>query len=99
MSERMTGAERVRAAIAHRIPDRVPVDFGGTFVSGIHISCVAALRRHYGLAPHPVKAIDPGQMLGEIEGDLKQAMGIDTEAVRPRNTRFGFAAVEWKPWR
>jgi hypothetical protein len=38
-------------------------------------------------------------MLGEVADDLKLAMGIDTEGVVRRMTRFGFPAVEWKPWR
>ncbi len=82
----------------HKQPDRVPVDFGSTTVTGIHISCVAALRRHYGLEDHPVKAIDPGQMLGEVEDDLKQIMGIDIQGVFRRATRFGFPLENWKPW-
>jgi Uroporphyrinogen decarboxylase (URO-D) len=99
MDERLASGERVRAALTHRVPDRVPVDFGGTFVTGVHVSCVAALRRYYGLGGAPVKVIDPGQMLGEIEEDLKLALGIDTEAIRGRMTRFGFPAENWKPWR
>jgi hypothetical protein len=95
----ITRAGRVKAALEHRTPDRVPVDFGGTFVSGIHVSCVAALRRHYGLESGPVRAIDPGQMLGEVAEDLKEAMGIDVEGVFRRMTRFGFPAEEWKLWR
>ncbi len=95
----MTSAERVQTTLAHRLPDRVPIDFGGTFVSGMHVSCVAALRRHYGLDPSPVRVIDPGQMLGEIDEDLKQAIGIDTEGVIKRMTRFGFPLEGWKPWR
>ena len=83
----------------HQAPDRVPFDMGGTFVTGIHVSCVAALRRHYGLDTGPVKVIDPGQMLGEVAEDLKLLLGIDTEALRGRMTRFGFPAVDWKPWR
>ena len=90
---------RVAAALAHQTPDRVPVDFGSTSVSGIHVSCVAALRRHYGLQPAAVKVIDPGAMLGEIAPDLQLAMGIDTEGIRPRSVRFGFPAAGWKPWR
>lgn len=93
------GAERILAALAHQTPDRLPIDFGGTFVSGIHVSCVAALRRYYGLGDAPVKAIDPGQMLGELDDGLKQAMGIDTEGVVRRMTRFGFPTGDWKPWR
>jgi hypothetical protein len=77
----------------------VPVDFGGTTVSGIHISCVAALRDHYGLEKKPVRAIDCGQMLGEIEEDLKCAMGIDVEGIARRTNRFGFPNEDWKPWR
>jgi hypothetical protein len=89
----------VRATLNHRSPDRVPVDFGSTSVSGMHVSCVAALRRHYGLDLGPVKVIDPGQMLGEIDEELKTAIGIDTAGVYRRITRFGFPAADWKPWR
>jgi hypothetical protein len=81
------------------MPDCVPVDFGGTSVTGIHISCVAALRNHYGLECRPVRAIDCGQMLGEIEDDLKGAMGIDVVGVTRRINRFGFPNDDWKPWR
>jgi hypothetical protein len=93
------GARRMREALAHRQPDRPPVDFGSTSVSGMHVSCVAALRRHYGLGNAPVRVIDPGQMLGEIGEDLKAIIGIDTEAVRPRNCRYGFPLGAWKPFR
>jgi hypothetical protein len=79
MSETMTSRESVCAALEHRRSDRVPNDLGGTFVTGIHVSCVAALRRHYGLEAGPVKVIDPGQMLGELDEDLKCVIGIDTE--------------------
>ena len=92
-------AERVRTTLAHNQPDQIPVDLGATFVSGIHVSCVAALRRHFGLESGPVKTIDPGQMLGEIGDDLKRALGIDTEGVFRSTTRFGFPASDWKPWR
>ncbi len=94
-----TSRERVAAALSHREPDRVPVDFGGSAVTGIHISCVAALRDYYGLERKPVKAIDPGQMLGEIEEDLKCALGVDVEGVMRRTTRFGFPLENWKLWR
>jgi len=90
---------RVLTALAHAEPDRVPIDFGGTTVTGIHVSCVAALRRYYGLEAGPVKVIDPGQMLGEIGDDLKRVMGIDVEGIIRRTTRYGFPLDDWKPWR
>ena len=90
--------ERVLTALAHRPPDRVPLDFGSTAVTGIHVTCVSALRDHYGLEKRPVKVHEPYQMLGYIDEDLKAAMGIDTEGVYPRKTLFGFPADRWKPW-
>ena len=91
--------ERVLDALAHREPDAVPLDLGSTSVTGMHVSCVAALREYYGLERHPVKVIEPGQMLGLIEEDLKLAIGIDTEGVFRRKTKFGYANEKWKLWR
>jgi len=45
----MTGKERVWTALNHREPDAVPVDFGGTAVTGMHVDIVIALRDRYGL--------------------------------------------------
>jgi uroporphyrinogen-III decarboxylase len=91
--------ERVLAALNHRQPDRVPVDFGSTGVTGMHATCVAALRSHFGLEKRPVKVHEPYQMLGLLEDDLQNALGIDVEGVFPRKTMFGFPNHDWKPWR
>ncbi len=94
-----TSRKCVLEALAHRQPDRLPVDASSTTVTGIHVSCVAALRQHFGIGNGPVKVIDPGQMLGEVADDLKEILGIDTEGVFRRMTRFGFPLGDWKPWR
>lgn len=93
----MTPREKVRASLEHR-PGPVAVDFGSTGVTGIHASCVAALRRHHGLAEHPVKICEPFQMLGEIEDDLVEALGSDLIGISGRGTMFGFAQEGWKEW-
>ncbi len=90
--------QRVLDAIGHKQPDRVPMDFGSTAVTGIHVSCVAALRDHYGLAKRPVKIHEPLQMLGLLDEDLKQAIGVDVDGVFRRKTSFGFENKDWKPW-
>ncbi len=94
----MNGRERVLTSLQHREPDHIPVDFGSTAVTGIHVSCVAALRDYYGLDRHPVKVHEPYQMLGLVEDDLKEAMGLDVEGVFPRKTMFGFENKNWKEW-
>ena len=86
-------------AIAHRQPLRVPVDFGATAVTGVHVSCVAALREYYGLEKRLVKVHEPYQMLGLIEDDLQRAMGIDTQGLFRRGTMFGYRNENWKEWK
>jgi hypothetical protein len=95
----MTSKERVLAALRHQQPDTVPVDFGSTAVTGMHARIVAALRAHYGLEKSPVKVHEPYQMLGMVDEDLKQALGIDVEGVPPPETMFGFRNENWRPWR
>jgi hypothetical protein len=95
----MTSRERVLAALSHQEPDGVPVDFGSTAVTGIHVSVVAALRDRLGLTRQPVKVLEPYQMLGWIDEDLKQALGLDVDGVFPPRTMFGFPLSGWKPWR
>ncbi|HWQ53410.1 MAG TPA: uroporphyrinogen decarboxylase family protein [Bryobacteraceae bacterium] len=95
----MNAKERLQAALRHREPDGIPIDFGGTSVTGIHVSAVAALREAYGLEKRPVKVHEPYQMLGLLDDDLKEAMGIDVEGAFPRDTMFGFANRNWKTWR
>ena len=90
--------QRVLDAINHRTPDRVPIDFGGSAVTGMHVSCVAKLRDYYGLDKRPVKVIEPYQMLGLIEDDLKQAIGIDVTQLLSRTNMFGFENRDWKLW-
>src|SRR5208282_463497 len=90
--------KRVLDAINHRQPDRVPTDFGGSAVTGMHASCVAKLRDVYGLEKRPVKVCEPFQMLGLIEDDLKEAIGVDVAPLMGRSTFFGFDNRDWKPW-
>ena len=77
----------------------MPIDLGGTGVSGIHASVVAALRERYGLAGRPVKIHEPYQMLGMVDDDLADAMGLDVAGIPAPKTLFGFPARDWKPFR
>jgi hypothetical protein len=94
----MNGRTRLQETLSHRQPDRVVMDFGASPVTGMHVSCVAALRQHYGLERRPVKVHEPYQMLGLLEEDLLTAMGVDVVGVAPYKTMFGFANDQWKEW-
>jgi hypothetical protein len=94
----MNSRERILTTLSHREPDRVPLDFGSTPVTGMHVSCVAALREYYSLERRPVKVHEPYQMLGLLEEDLLNALGADVVGIAPYTTMFGFATNNWKEW-
>jgi hypothetical protein len=95
----MTSRERLDAALNHRQPDRIPIDFNGTAVTGMHVKCVIGLREHYGLEKRLVKVHEPYQMLGWIDDDLQVVLGIDVEGVYGPDTMFGYRNENWTPWR
>jgi hypothetical protein len=95
----MTSKERVLASLNHREPDAVPVDFGSTAVTGIHVNAIVGLRDRYGLEKQPVRVYEPYQMLGLVEEDLKKVMGIDVEGIPAPETLFGFRNENWKLYR
>ena len=95
----MQSKERVQNALNHRQPDKVPIDFNATAVSGMHVSCVDALRGYFGLEKRPVKVHEPYQMLGQIDEDLMEVLGIDCAGVSAPNTMFGFPNKNYREWR
>jgi uroporphyrinogen-III decarboxylase len=94
----LTSRERVRKALEHESPDKLPVDFGASAVTGISASVVYQLRKAYKLPEHPVRIIDCYQMLGEIEEDLQEKLGCDCVQIVGYTNLFGFRNADWKPW-
>lgn len=77
--ERMTGRERVVATLTHRIPDRVPLDFGGS-LAGIHEAAYETLVDHLGLRHRvgPVQSWDALQRLAAPDEVVLDRLHIDT---------------------
>ncbi len=94
----MRSRERLLATINHVESDRVCVDFGSSAVTGMHVRAVGLLREHYGLEKRPVKVCEPYQMLGELEEDLLDRLGIDTVPMVPPGNLFGFRNEGWRPF-
>jgi uroporphyrinogen-III decarboxylase len=96
----MTSRERVLKSLNHKEPDRVPLDLGASMLTGMHVSSVYKLRQALELDPPgtPVKVLDPYQMLGEVEMDLVDALGVDVVLAPAATTLFGFKREVWKPW-
>jgi uroporphyrinogen-III decarboxylase len=97
----MNSRERVLKALNFEKVDRTPVDIGGTSWTGIQVSVVAKLQRVLALARpgEPVKVIEPYQMLGEVDEDLREVLGLDVVNLPSPKNMFGFENTDWKPWR
>lgn len=93
----MTGKDKVIRALNHQ-NGPVPFDLGGGPTTGIHISTMENLRDHYGLEKKIPKVIEPFQMLGMVEDDLREALAIDTSPLWGQGTMFGFKNENWKEW-
>lgn len=96
----MNSRERVAKALNHEEPDRVPIDFGASAVTGIAASAVYKLQVALGLhrEGERVKVVEPYQMLGEIAADLREKLGVDCVGLEARKNLFGFENKNWKPW-
>jgi len=97
----LSSRERVNLVLQHKETDRIPLDLGGSSVTGMHVDTVYRLRQALGLDEPgtPVKVIEPFQMLGEIKPDLMEALGIDVVALAGTRTAFGFGLEGWKEWK
>ncbi len=94
----MNGKERLQATLNHQQPDRVCVDIGGTWVTGMHVAVVDKLRKAVlGDMTYRVKVVEPFQMLGEIDDELRAALGIDVVGRGGRKSLFGTDEQDWKP--
>ena len=95
----MNSRERVRKAINHQETDRIPLDLGSTLVTGIQASTYAKLRQALGLKDKLVRIVDPFQILGEVDLEVIEKLGIDTIGLWLHTNVFGFKNENWKPWR
>jgi uroporphyrinogen decarboxylase len=73
----MTSRERIRCALNHHEPDRVPLDLGAHRSSGISAIAYPRLRAALGLEPRPVYVYDPIQQLAIVDEDVLDLIGAD----------------------
>jgi len=77
-----TSYERVRAALEHREPDRVPLDIGGTMVTGINVNAMQNLRQHLGLEGD-AEVYDTVTQMAKTDNDLIERLKVDVKNVPP----------------
>lgn len=82
----VTSRERLLTALAHREPDRIPLDLGSTQVTGIHVVAYQKLRRALGLPAVEPQLFDVIQGLALPDDDLLGLLGADTRGLNPLNS-------------
>jgi uroporphyrinogen decarboxylase len=75
----LTSRERVRKALNHEVPDRVPIDLGGN-QTGIHKNAYRALIRHLGLSEE-IRIMDAVQQLAQPSEAVLERFRVDTRYV------------------
>jgi len=93
----MDSKEKVKRALNHQ-SGPVPLDVGLMPTTGIHVSVMNDLRKHLKLEERLPVIIEPYQMLGQVEDDLRDALGIDTKPLWNPWTMFGFKNENFKIW-
>lgn len=79
----VTPRARVLAALAHEMPDRVPMDLGSTPDSTIILPGYERLKRHLGVAAAPTRIVNRMMQAVEVDEPVLRELEIDMRGVYP----------------
>ena len=91
----MTSRERVKLAINHKEPDRVPIDFGAMRSTGIATIAYNTLRKKLGITRGLARMYDFQQQLAYPEKEIREMFHIDTIDAGQAFLRKG---SNWREW-
>lgn len=83
MNKNLTSFERVRLALEHKEPDRLPFDLGGSVLTGMNRHCYVRLRNYLGLPKTEIQIYDVMQQLARIDEDMIEKLNIDVRCADP----------------
>ena len=90
----MTSRERVLASVAHKEPDKVPLDLGATPSSGISAIGYNNLKKHLGMDSGKTLIYDVVQQLAQPEDEILEKFHVDVIDV---GRSFNTSDDDWKP--
>lgn len=95
----MNSRERVRKAVRHQEPDRVPIDIGGSQVTGICIDAYVDLVKHLGLDSDLPVVYDQFGMLGRLTEPVRKRLHCDVVELENPSVAWGLENRDFKPWK
>lgn len=94
----MTSRERFIKTLNHEQPDRVVLDLGATSQTGISASALYRLRKALGLKEKSITVHEPAQILGRVDEDVMEALGVDVIGLWNNTNILGVKNENWKSW-
>ena len=94
----MNSRERILAAIRHEETDRVPIDIGGTGVTGINLIAYGNLKRHLGLTEGRAKVFHTWIQVPVLEDAIRERLHSDTVTLPRYKMSLGVPSDSFKPW-
>ncbi len=85
----MNSAERVATAISHKESDKLPVDFGATIVSSMHIQAYKNYLDHLGVKKDDFEVMFDRDQSAIVHEDLAHLFHTDIRGVYPDSMRPG----------
>ena len=93
IKETMTSRERVIRTLNHEPVDRMPIDLGSHFSTGISAFAYWELREYLGLSTDNIRVADPVQFLARVDEDILQRFHADCILLQPPWPR----TARWNP--
>jgi uroporphyrinogen decarboxylase len=78
----MKARERVRLALNHQEPDRIPIDLGGSIITSITKSAYMELKELLGMPIDDITMLDYVQQLPYVDEALMERFGVDFRLVQ-----------------
>jgi len=85
----LSSEERVKMALEHKEPEKVPFDLGSTTCTGITACAYKRLLTYLNLNKNDMTIIDPIQQLVEVDEDILEMLKVDTRGLIPATLSGG----------
>ena len=95
----MNSRERVRKAIRFEEPDRVPIDVGGSLVTGICIDAYVALVKYLGLDLGLPIVYEQFGMMARLAEPVRQRLHSDVIELENPSVAWDLENKDFKPWK
>jgi len=94
----MTSRERMLAAINHKQPDRIPIDVGGTGLTGINLMAYGRLKEYLGINEGMARVFHSWIQVPELEKAIADRLHSDTVTLPRHRMCLGIPNETFKVW-